>query len=214
MLPRQWDDALYEVALGQAGYFTAAQARDAGVLQVRLSQLHKSGDIERVSRGVYRLARFPISPIGEYVEASLWPQVRRPDVRGVISHESALAVYGLSDVNPAKIHITLPQDMRVRRTVPPHLVVHYADLARTDVRKVAGSIPATTPERTIRDVHAAHIGPALVRQAIEDGRRTGQLSLDAADRLERELLGTEPRTAHGAEKRGKRTRRNSARARR
>jgi len=211
MLPREWDDKLYEIALGQAGYFTAAQARDVGVRQVRLSQLHKSGDIERVSRGVYRLARFPISPIGEYVEASLWPQVRRPDVRGVISHASALAVYGLSDVNPAKIHVTLPKDMRVRRTVPRHLVVHYADLAPTDVRQVAGGIPATTPERTIRDVHAAHIGPALVRQAIEDGRRTGHLSLDSADRLERELLGTEPRTAQGAQKAEKRTHRRSAR---
>ncbi len=211
MLPREWDDKLYEIALGQAGYFTAAQARDAGVLQVRLSQLHKSGDIERVSRGVYRLARFPISPIGEYVEASLWPQVRRPDVRGVISHDSALAVYGLSDASPAKIHLTLPQDMRVRRTVPRHLVVHYADLAPTDVRQVAGGIPATTPERTIRDVHAAHIGPALVRQAIEDGRRTGHLSLDSADRLERELLGTEPRIAQGAQKAEKGTRRRSAR---
>jgi predicted transcriptional regulator of viral defense system len=214
MLPREWDDKLYEIALGQAGYFTAAQARDAGVHQVRLSQLHKSGDIERVSRGVYRLARFPISPIGEYVEASLWPQVRRPDVRGVISHDSALVVFGLSDVNPAKIHLTLPRDIRVRRTVPRNLVLHYADLAPTDVRQVAGGIPATTPERTIRDVHAAHIGPALVRQAIEDGRRTGQLSLDTADRLERELLGAEPRTTHGAEKIKKRTHRSSPRARR
>ena len=214
MLPREWDDTLYEIAEGQFGYFTAAQARAAGVLQVRLVQLHKSGDIERVSRGVYRLSRFPISPIAQYMEASLWPQVRRPDVRGVISHDSALVVYGLSDVSPAKIHLTLPLDMRVRRMVPRHMVLHYADLASADVRQIAGGIPATTPERTIRDVHAAHIGPALVRQAIEDGRRTGRLSLDTADRLERELLAVEPRTAHGTEEAGKRTRGNTARARR
>jgi len=30
-----------------------------------------------------------------------------------------------------------------------------------------------------------------VRQAIEDGRRTGHLTLDQADRLERELLGAQ-----------------------
>ena len=38
-----------------------------------------------------RLARLPTSPIGQYMEASLWPQVRRPELRCTISHESALA---------------------------------------------------------------------------------------------------------------------------
>lgn len=60
MLPRKWHDRLYEIADGHLGYFTAAQAREAGVHQVRLIQLHNSGDIGRVSRGVYRLARFPM----------------------------------------------------------------------------------------------------------------------------------------------------------
>ena len=50
-------------------------------------------------------------------------------------------------------------------------------------------IRVTTPERTIHDVHADHIGGALVRQAISDGRRTGHLTADQADRLQRELLG-------------------------
>jgi hypothetical protein len=48
----------------------------------------------------------------------------------------------------------------------------------------------TTPERTIRDCHAAHLGPALVRQAIHDGRRTGYLRAAQARSLESELLGT------------------------
>jgi predicted transcriptional regulator of viral defense system len=190
MLPREWDQKLYEIAEGQLGYFTAAQAKAAGVHQVRLVQLHKSGDLERVSRGVYRLARYPVSPLGQYMEAALWPQVRRPAERGVISHASALALYGLSDASPTKVHLTLPAGARVRRAVPRHLVVHYTDLPPEDVQEVEG-IPVTTPERTIRDVHADHLGRALVRQAIDDGRRTGHLTLDQADRLERELLNVE-----------------------
>ena len=71
------------------------------------------GDIERVTRGVYRLMRYPVSPLGQYMEAALWPQVRRPDAHGVISHESALAIYGLSDASPAKVHVTLPLASRV-----------------------------------------------------------------------------------------------------
>lgn len=192
MRRRAWDTTLYSVAEGQQGYFTAAQARDAGVHQVQLAQLAKSGDIERVSRGVYRLARYPLSPLGQYMEAALWPQVRRPDVRAVISHASALALYGLSDVSPAKVHVTLPAALRVRRAVPRHLVLHYADLAPDDVREVEG-VPVTTPARTIRDVHADHLGPTLVRQAIADGRRRGELTFDEAGRLERELVGLDPR---------------------
>lgn len=188
MRHREWDTTLYTIAEGQLGYFTAAQARDAGVHQVRLIQLHGSGDIERVSRGVYRLARYPVSPLGHYMEAALWPQVRRPEVRGVISHASALALYEISDVSPAKVHITLPVSFRVRRVVPRRLVLHYANLAEEDVRQIEG-VPVTTAERTIRDAHADHLGPALVRQAIADGRRKGHLTFDAADRLERELLG-------------------------
>lgn len=192
MRKRQWDTILYDLAEGQAGYFTAAQARAAGVLQVRLAQLQQRGDIERVTRGVYRLARFPVSPVGQYMEASLWPQVRRPDAHGVISHESALALYGLSNTSPNKIHITLPPEFRVRRTAPKHLVIHYADLDARDEQRVEG-VPVTTPARAIRDAHASDLGPALIRQAIADGRRTGHLTLDEADRLERELLGTKSR---------------------
>jgi len=192
MRRRQWDTTLYELAEEQAGYFTAAQAREAGLHQVRLAQLHQRGDIERVTRGVYRLTRYPISPLGQYMEAALWPQVRRPDAHGVISHESALAIYGLSDASPSKVHLTLPTDLRIRRAIPKRLVLHYADLKPRDVQQVEG-VPVTTAARAIRDSHAAHLGPALVRQAINDGRRTGHLTLDDADRLEQELLGTTPR---------------------
>jgi hypothetical protein len=188
MRRREWPDRLYEIAERQLGYFTAAQARTAGVHQVRLVQLHRTGDLERVSRGVYRLARFPVSPLGQYMEAVLWPQVRRPDARGVVSHVSALSLYELTDVNPAKIHITLAPGIRVRRAAPRQLALHFARLAPEDVVLVEG-VPATTPERTIRDVHAGHLGPALVRKAIIDGRRTGRLTYDQADRLAREFLG-------------------------
>ena len=107
MLHREWDTRLYQIAESQLGYFTTAEASDAGVHRVRLAQLAAHGDIERLSRGVYRLTRYPLSPLGQYMEAVLWPQVRRPGTRGVISHDSALAIYGLSNVSPAKVHLTL-----------------------------------------------------------------------------------------------------------
>lgn len=188
MKPRRWDTLLYDLAEGQLGYFTTAQAREAGLHPVRLVQLHRHGDIERLSRGVYRLTRYPVSPLGQYMEAALWPQVRRPGAQATVSHESALAIYGLSDVSPAKVHITLPHALRIRRAVPRHLIIHYANLEAQDIRQVEG-VPVTTAARTIRDVHAAHLGHALIHQAITDGRKTGHLTFDEADRLEQELLG-------------------------
>lgn len=193
MQKRQWDTVLYELAENQAGYFTAAQARAAGLHQVRLVQLAQQGAVERVSRGVYRVTRFPISQLGHYMEAVLWPQVRRPDVMGVISHESALAIHELSDASPARIHVTLPTSVRIRREVPKRLAIHYADLTGEDVETVEG-VPVTTPARSIRDAHTSHLGADLVGQAIADGRRSGRLPTAVANRLQRELLGTSSRT--------------------
>lgn len=191
MQKRQWNTVLYELAEDQAGYFTAAQARAAGLHQVRLVQLAQQGDVERVSRGVYRFTRFPVSRLGHYMEAVLWPQVRRPEIVGVVSHQSALALHELSDVSPARVHVSVPAAVRIRRDVPKGLVIHYADLTQKDVERVEG-VPVTTPARSIRDAHASDLGNALVAQAIADGRRSGALSMAVADRLQRELLGGSP----------------------
>jgi predicted transcriptional regulator of viral defense system len=98
------------------------------------------------------------------MEAALWPQVRRPDARDAISHESALAVYGLSDASRAKVHVT-PVDFRIRRAVPKRLALHYANLKAREVQQVEG-VPVTTAARAIRDAHAAHLGPALIRHGL------------------------------------------------
>lgn len=179
-------NTLYELAVEQSGYVTTKQAREAGIRKETLAKMAARGILERVSWGVYRVVQFPISAEGQYVEASLWPM----SVRGTISHESALALYGLSDVNPGKIHITVPTGSRIQREVPKMLVIHCADLSGSDIQVFEG-IPITTAERAIRDCHAAHLGPALIRQAIRDGRRTGHLRATQAKALERELLGTQ-----------------------
>jgi hypothetical protein len=51
-------------------------------------------------------------------------------------------------------------------------------------------VPVTTPELSIRNAHAGHLGNDLVTQAIAVGRRSGALSIGVAIRLRPELLGT------------------------
>jgi predicted transcriptional regulator of viral defense system len=184
-MPGSAHNTVYEIAEEQSGYVTTAQAAAANVSKDALAKMAARGVLDRVSWGLYRLTRFPPSALDQYVEATLWPLT----VQAVISHESALALYGLSDVNPAKIHVTVPRSLRIRREVPKWLVLHRAALGEAE-REVYEGVPVTTPERTIRDCHAAHLGPALVRQAIHDGRRTGYLRATQARALESELLGT------------------------
>lgn len=183
-MPGSAHNAVYEIAEEQSGYVTTAQAADANVSKDALAKMAARGVLDRVSWGLYRLTRFPPSALDQYVEATLWPLT----VQAVISHESALALYGLSDVNPPKIHVTVPKSFRIRREVPKWLVLHRADLREAE-RQVHEGVSVTAPERAIRDCHAAHLGPALVRQAIHDGRRSGYLRAAQAKALESELLG-------------------------
>jgi len=187
---------IYQIAVDQMGYFTAAQARAAGVKPVTVVRMAGRGTVERLSWGVYRFPNFPASPYAQFMAASLWPEARRIGIRGVISHASALSIYELSDVNPSQVHITLPKATRFNRTVPSYLVIHRADLPARDVQQVHG-LPVTTPERSIRDCHEAKLGTSIVRGAIADAEREGWLKVGEATRLRNELLGTPTATKEG-----------------
>ena len=179
---RSYKDVL-AIAAGQFGYVTTSQARERDVGGDALRKMADRGTLERVSRGVYRVPTFPPSPYAEYMEASMWPA----GVCGVISHQSSLALHELSDVSPSAIHITVPGDFRIRRRIPAHLVVHHTDLRDEEVTLFEG-IPTTTLRRTIEDCHRAHLGPALLRQALEGAKREGFLSPAEAATLRKQVL--------------------------
>jgi len=182
-----------EFAADQYGYVTTAQGQVHGVSADALRKMARRGMLERVSRGVYRVPTFPMSPYSEYMEATLWPA----GVRGIISHQSALVLYGLSDVSPAGMHITVPARFRIRREMPAHLMVHHADIGDDEIRLFEG-IPVTTPRRTIEDCHFAHVGPALLRRALQDAEREGYLSPGQVDDLRSKVLpGSAYDVSHG-----------------
>lgn len=183
-MPGQAYETVVDMAVRQHGFVTTAQARERGVSRQALRQMAERGSIERVSRGVYRVPSLPYSEYSDYMEAVLWPEGET----GIISHESALALYGLSDASPSRIHVTLPAGYRIRRReIPERFRVHHADLVAHDVDAVEG-VPVTTPERTLRDCHAANVGVRLLRQAIEEAQREGYLAPDRAEALADELL--------------------------
>jgi predicted transcriptional regulator of viral defense system len=168
-------DGLYQIAESQAGYFTAQQALGVGIDRSTLRHhARPGGRYERVRSGLYRLRHFP-SSAQEHVVAA-WLPLR--EAGAVVSHESALELYELSDVIPSAVHLSLPRAKRGQRPRPG---VRFHTLerppSRSEVREAFG-VRATTPERTIVD-------------ALEGGTQLEQVELAQRQALERGL--TTPR---------------------
>jgi len=161
---RPWDE-LDEIAAGQAGHFTSQQAVEAGISAQLLSHHVRHGGLLHVHRGVYRLARFPVGEHDDLVAAALWA-----GADAVISHDSALALHGLSDALPAKIHVSVPSPGL--RSAPLGVLLMANPVADVD-RTWIGAVPVTTAARAVRDVAAASGDADLVEQAIEQGIRRG-----------------------------------------
>jgi predicted transcriptional regulator of viral defense system len=156
-------NALNELALPQSGYFRAAQAATAGFSNQLLRKHVLSGRFSHEARGVYRLVNFPPGEYDELISLWLWSEEL-----GVFSHETALALYQLSDALPSRVHMTMPRSWRKRSAVPPILMLHQADVPESD-RAWIGPVPVTAPSRTLRDAVDAGVDPSLVSQAAAEG---------------------------------------------
>lgn len=178
-------DAVHELALEQHGVFTPAQAAAAGVRGTALTMMVNRGRLVRIAHGLLQDTGAPVSTWTQYAAAVWWPR----GATGVLSHETALAILDLSDANPSKIHVTVPKAHRPRRRKPPReVVLHHADLSEDEIMSVEG-LPVTTVGRTIRDCAETHLGPALLRQAIEEARAKGYLMEREAAILRHDVLG-------------------------
>jgi hypothetical protein len=178
-------DALFKMAEGQQGYFTAKQAAEAGYQLGSQAHHVKSGNWVRVERGIYRLARFPQSPEEQLVIYTLWSRNRAGEPEGVYSHQTALSIHELSDVNPARLHMTVPATFRRRAKAPKILVLHRAILDEKDVELRQG-FAVTRPLRAIADVTAAEsVSREIVEQALAEGRQRGLITARETSELSR-----------------------------
>ncbi len=165
-------DGLYAAALPQAGHVTNEDVRAAGYSSPLLEYHIRSGHLQRVARGIFRLTNFPAGDHEDLVIAWLWSKRE-----GIFSHETALVLHDLSDALPAKQHLTTPKAWRQKRLrVPTALILHFDEVSKTETSWV-GAIPVTTPLRTLMDCANNDTPREYLDQAVKQGSKRGLFAL-------------------------------------
>lgn len=158
----------------------------AGINPAYLWRLHARGVLERVSRGVYRLADAEVDP------AHALAVVAKRVPEGVICLLSALRFHEIGTQNPFEVWVAIHQDAR-RPTIdnPSVRIVYHSGDALT-----AGIVEHTIegirvriydPAKTVADCfkHRNKIGLDVALEALRDGWRQRKFTMDALEHYAR-----------------------------
>lgn len=181
-VPTPAHDALFAIAQTQEGYFTTAQAREAGLSDQLLRKHVQNGRFERVMRAIYRLKHYPYTDHEDLIIGWLWS-----NRLGVFSHQTALSLHNLSDVFPSRYTMTVPPALTTsQRTPPDNLVLRVGKVPPAD-RSWYGPVLVTSVRRTIEDCIDALVDRLLIEQAIEEAFERGLISPQEISRLQAKL---------------------------
>lgn len=169
------------VADGQDGYFTRAQAHQAGVRDFQLERAVSYGQIVRVDLGVYRVVGAGVDPHGTLRAAwlRLTPDVSprertyRPKVW--VARRSAAVVHGFGD-----FIADIPEFIATRRLQPRFsvsVVVRSAGLDRTDWT-VEDGFAVTSVPRTFVDLVAANVDGGHIGRFASNALQAGVVSIE------------------------------------
>lgn len=187
--------AIENLAASEGGIFTSGQAARMGIPRYALSHAAKSGRIERVRHGAYRLASSIGSPLDDL--AAVY-KLTAPDR---FTHErmgggfdgaavcgaTAAYVLGIGDLQPEPWEIAVPRRFNSRMDGARFRVM---GLGRDDVVWADGGFPVTRVERTVDSLARDSVEESLLADVLVDAiRRYGATELDV--RLLRGLLGEE-----------------------
>jgi len=150
------------------------QAERHGMSKSGLYRAARSGDYERIARGLYRPAEAPLVD-WEWIEAAN----RRPDA--TICLTSALAHWDLTDAIPDALDVAIPRGSRIPQTAA---AIRWHSFARDTFAigreeiQIPGSgemIGVYSPERTIIDAFRLRgdLGYELGRDALRAWMRRG-----------------------------------------
>ncbi|MDR2114250.1 MAG: type IV toxin-antitoxin system AbiEi family antitoxin domain-containing protein [Bifidobacteriaceae bacterium] len=175
-------ERLREVALDQHGLVTSGQAAEEGIPRQELVKLAARGRLERLKRGVYLVPQTPGGRYQNWALAVLWTGA--PEA--CLSHETALAAWEISDINPNQIHLTVGKQRRLRRSGGEQYIIHYQNLA-PEQRTWFEQIPITNVATTIEQCIEWGTPTYLIKQALERSGKTSELAAGDAVKLTKKL---------------------------
>lgn len=171
-------DALLRLA--RNGPVRARDLEAEGIPRTYLKRLSDQGLLERIARGLYRLADAPLTELSSLADVSK----RVP--HAVVCLLSALQVHGMTTEAPHAVWLLIDRHARVPRLASPQLeVVRASGAARThgiETRTIDGvKVPLTTPAKTVADCFRfrRHVGLEVAIAALKDYLRLRKGSVDA-----------------------------------
>jgi len=168
--------SIFDIAESQQGFFTAQQAKSVGITDNNHCYHVRKGNWIREWRGIYRLKNYPFQEDAQYALWGVWSMNRKGEILGVYSHETALSMFNLSDVNPVKLHMTVPRGFRRHSKISDVLKLHYSKIVFSEYED-RGGYKVTKPFRTIIDViRNGTLSNELIIQAVKEGIQSGLLT--------------------------------------
>jgi predicted transcriptional regulator of viral defense system len=167
--------ALDDLAAGQRGYFTRAQAVLYDVEDATLRRSSERGRLATVGRGVYRFAGAPEHPHEQIYAAwmSLSPRrvawERAVDPDALVFGRSALIVYGVGDLVERRHEFAVPT---LRRSRNEELAFRKRSWGPDDWRVVEGMTVARLEWVLVEAVRSGE-EPGHLADALADARRLG-----------------------------------------
>jgi len=166
-------------------FFRPSQLEMAGLTRDQIRALVRSGKVERLGRGLYRLS--DAEPTEHYSLAMA--SVRVPN--SVVCLLSALRVHDIGTQAPAEIWLAIPHKARIPRLPELRLrIVRFSGPAWTyGVKEVEfEGVPAriTGPARTIVDCFRFErlVGAEAAIEALQDGLRQRKVTVAELSRVE------------------------------
>jgi predicted transcriptional regulator of viral defense system len=162
---------LFEIAASQYGLFTAKQAIEAGIKKNNHPYHVRAGNWVREWHGIYRLVHFPPHQDSELALWTLWSHDRFGHPQAIYSHETALRIFDISDLMPAKLHLTVPKGFR--KQSPKCLVLHRGEIPEQDI-EFRDEFKVTKPLRTLFDLLTTDsVSRDILRQALKESLQRG-----------------------------------------
>jgi predicted transcriptional regulator of viral defense system len=169
---------------GFGAFFRPSQVESADMTRDQLRALVQRGAVERVGRGLYRLADMEATENYSLAMAC----ARVPN--SVVCLLSALRVHGIGTQVPAEVWLAIPHKARKPRLPELRLrIVRFSGPAWTfGVRETTfEGVPAriTSPTRTVADCFRFErlVGPEAALEALEDGLRQRKLTIAELSRV-------------------------------